>query len=213
MFWQVVALIILLIWKIWSSIDVDLHHWYLRVNKENSIRSSIWWKPGESTYARRARYYSPCTLWHTSMILISQGNSSFRSRLPHGHNQIVRYLLERGAQVSVKTSSGANDYHDIYEFTYLYGAACKWDCNSRPYLEQQEERSAFVRSLLLEFWAHPNADAFHRGRPMWMEPMCGVDAIRALIHHGLYLNWHAAADDLYDDYWSLESFDFLLERE
>ena len=77
----------------------------------------------------------------------------------------------------------------MYELTPLYGAVCKCEYySSQPFLEQQEERSAVVRSLL-EFGADPNVDAFHRGRPMWMEPMCGVDAIRALIHHGLYLNW------------------------
>jgi len=41
----------------------------------------------------------------------------------------------------------------------------------------------------LEFGADPVADSYRPfdGKPMWMEPMCGVDAITVLINHGFDL--------------------------
>jgi len=106
----------------------------------------------------------------------------------YGYDKIVRYILEKGADVSVKTSNkeGSHEYDGL---TPLYAAVSKWQCNSRRSLpQQQEERNAVVRSLL-EFGADPVADSFRPsdGKPMWMEPMCGVDAITMLINHGLDL--------------------------
>jgi len=107
----------------------------------------------------------------------------------HGYNSIVRYLLERGAQVSVKTSN-ANGYSELNGLTPLYGAVSNWHSDSRrPLHEQQEERSDVVRSLL-EFGADPNADCYrpYDGRPMWLQVMCGIGAVTALIHYGLDFN-------------------------
>jgi len=77
------------------------------------------------------------------MILISQGNSFFAAAFRMNTTKsFVTFWKEEPKYPS--KHRGANDYHDIYEFTYLYGAAGKWDCNSRPYLEQQEERSTVI---------------------------------------------------------------------
>jgi len=106
----------------------------------------------------------------------------------HGHNHIVRYLLGKGAEVSVKTSNENLSRFD--GLTPLYGAVSynvHFD-SRRSLLEQQQERHAVVLSLL-EYGADPIADAFRssNGQPMWRETMCGVDTITALIHHGLDL--------------------------
>jgi len=104
----------------------------------------------------------------------------------HGNDNIVRYLLEKGAHVSAKISlkSDKND-----GLTPLYEAVNHfYSPSSESLLEQQEERSSVVRSLL-EFGADPIADTFRPsdGQPMWMEKMCGIGATTALINHGLDL--------------------------
>jgi len=106
----------------------------------------------------------------------------------YGYDNIVRYLLENGANVSFRTSNenGNPNYDGL---TPLYAAVSKWQCNSRrPLLQQHEDRSSVVR-LLLESGADPVADTFRPsdGKPMWMEPMCGVDAVTMLIDNGLDL--------------------------
>ena len=87
----------------------------------------------------------------------------------HGHNQIVRYLLEKGADVSIKIQPGV--YYTNNEFvgwTPLYGSISNVELNPRrPLVEQQKERSAVVRSLL-EFGADAISDSFDpsNGHPM-----------------------------------------------
>jgi len=104
----------------------------------------------------------------------------------HGHNKIVRYLLNKGADVSAKSISSILCPNG---FTPLYGTVSNWHYDpQRSLLEQQKERSDIVR-ILLEFGADPIADSFNHstGKPMWMEIMCGIDATINLINHGLDL--------------------------
>jgi len=104
----------------------------------------------------------------------------------HGHSHVVRYLLKKGADVSVKTCDEIeNGISRLDGLTPLYGAIYQVLWCYRPSLEHQQEIKAVVLSLL-EYGANPNADSFD-GQPMWKNITCGVDAITALIHHGLDL--------------------------
>jgi len=73
-----------------------------------------------------------------------------------GHSKIVRYLLERGANVTAKTSDEAQPEYD--GLTPLNGAVSEyWTPNHRQPLEKQrEERNAIILSLF-EFGADPSA--------------------------------------------------------
>jgi len=112
----------------------------------------------------------------------------------HGHSRIVHYLLERGADPSVKISHKEDDGHfgEFDGWTSLHGAVSD-ALNYSPqwtFREQQEERNVVVRSLL-EFGANPNDNysfiCTSGGNPLWAERMCGSYAITALINHGLDL--------------------------
>jgi len=107
----------------------------------------------------------------------------------HGYDQIVRYLLERGANVSVKTSN-KKKISQLDGWTPLYAAVFDRQFNSsRPLHQQREDRCNIVRSLL-EYGADPVSQSFRPAgrRPMWIEKMCGVEATTALINNGLDLN-------------------------
>jgi len=107
----------------------------------------------------------------------------------HGHIQIVRYLLDKGADVSAKTSNQAFLEYD--GLSPLYGAV--WDSPLMnpvqvPIAQLRRERSAIVRCLL-EFDPNPAADSFisSGGRPIWLNKLCGADSLIELINHGLDL--------------------------
>jgi len=106
-----------------------------------------------------------------------------------GHWHVVRYLVANGADVSAKSledddGRGRRDLTPLYEAVY-------YDCHGppRPLNEQRKRRAAIVR-LLLEAGADPSSDAFDfSGYPMWASKICGVDAITALIDHGMDMNY------------------------
>ncbi len=108
----------------------------------------------------------------------------------YGFDKIVRYLLDKGADVSAKTSNVSGSSPDSYGFDYDYHgltplyAATMSDQHfksRRSLLQQQEDRSNIVR-MLLEFGANPISDSFRpfNGQLMWLEEMCGVDSTAAL---------------------------------
>jgi len=137
-----------------------------------------------------ANYYSH--LLHRTGKLFEKVTPLFVAAF-FGHNQIVRYLLERGADVSVKIPP--QKYSTKYDgWTPLYAAISGRKFNKRwpltPLLEQQEERNVVVKCLL-EFGADPMTDSIRPfdGEPIWTEIMCGANAVTALINHGLDLTY------------------------
>jgi len=207
----------------------------------------------------RHSYFSDPSDFCTSKIKFRFATPLFVAAF-HGHDKIVRYLLERGADAYVRaihvsgddfdligdgfnfigdvgstplfdavsdlfldstrpllqhleeTESATHSFldcvpdpiigslrindderpsgnHDYFELTPLNGAVSDVHFDpTRPLLEQQAERNVIVQSLL-EFGADTIDGPFRSpdGRPMWMEKLCGSDAIIALINHGLNL--------------------------
>jgi len=130
--------------------------------------------------------------YYTSNRLISSCGAFIESATPlfvaafRGHGHIVRYLLEKGADASVKTTNQTDlNYNGL---TPLYGAVYRrvfTDIETTTIAEERRGRSAIVR-YLLEFGANPSIRPSSR-RPIWMEELCDVDSITALINHGLDL--------------------------
>jgi len=105
-----------------------------------------------------------------------------------GHSKIVRYLLEKGAGVNVKTSNKTNqpEYDGL---TPLYGAVLHNHAVPGQSFEERRAETNAIVCTLLEFGADVASASFRPsdGRPIWMQPMCGFDATAALINHGLDL--------------------------
>jgi len=134
-------------------------------------------------------YFSDPSYFYSSKIKFVLATPLFVAAY-HGYDKIVCYLLAKGANVSVRAFYlhyiGDHDYDGL---TPLYGAVSDAHFDPTiPLLQQQEERNVIVQSLL-EFGADTIDGPFRipDGRPMWMERICGVDAITALINHGLDL--------------------------
>jgi len=107
----------------------------------------------------------------------------------NGHNQIVSYLLEKGADVSVKTSNKDVFLDDFDGVTPLYGADSDRCTLQRSLPQRHIVRHSVVHSLL-EYGANPNSVSFRPSnrRLIWEERTCGADSIIAgLTNH--YLNF------------------------
>jgi len=132
-----------------------------------------------------AKYFSDPAILNSSKIRIGEANPLFVAAF-HGHSRIVRYLLERGADVSVKI---IDLFSEFDRWTPLQGAFSNVQNDSqKPLLEQHEERNTIVRDLL-EFGANPKNDILFPfgGTPVWAESMCGSNLIAVLINRGLNL--------------------------
>jgi len=144
----------------------------------------------------RAAYYSDPSQ-RQSRIKIEKASPLFVACF-HRHDNIVRYLLEKGADVSARTyDNRKGDYKSEFNgLAPLYGAICdRQPFNSQKTADKQKEktqkRNIIVR-ILLDFGADPITDFFRPtyytgGKPIWMEPMCGVETITTLIDYGLDL--------------------------
>jgi len=137
-----------------------------------------------------ANYYSNPPDYYFWSVKIQSVTPLFVAAF-HGHNQVVRYLLEKGADAYAKIPPGLNYTSKFDGWIPLYGALSDVHFDpTRPLLQQQEERHVVVRSLL-EFGANPITYSFKHsdGEPIWSGMMCGANAIIALINHGLDLTY------------------------
>ncbi len=106
-----------------------------------------------------------------------------------GNDQIVRYLLGKGADLFAKsTITKFNCESDI--LAPLYGAVSELlNPEKLSFTEFRAKRNGVVRSIL-EFAADPSIDCLSpHNNPMWMCRICGVDTTTALVNHSLDLKW------------------------
>ncbi len=104
----------------------------------------------------------------------------------NGHTAIVRYLLDKGADVSAKTA-----YRKYEDVTPFHAAVLRNNIRIKrsicdPDSEIWKESSTIVR-ILLEAGANPSALATN-GSPIWTMPLCGFEAITHLINYGMALD-------------------------
>ena len=121
---------------------------------------------------------------------------------------IAEYLVEKGANLDLKTSVQNNDHrHEFSGLTPLLGAV------SWPVLNQKSDKivSKGVNNMvlfLLESGANPSHLPSNR-IPIWYKGMCGVDATIALIDHGIDLDQRNSNGKTILHHWaSAESVDF-----
>jgi len=112
-----------------------------------------------------------------------------------GNDEVVRYLVKKGASVSARTSDQDDPLYD--GLTPLFGALSDDECYlpQFSYIDMEREERSEVARFLLESGADPSNDAISRpsdGNPIWMSTFwCGIEAITALIDHGMDLNHQA----------------------
>jgi len=106
----------------------------------------------------------------------------------NGHTKIVRYLIEKGANVYARTRSIDKKCYD--GLTPLYGTVCDLDIfyNSLIYKNRMKENASIVR-LLLESGADASSPSSRPsdGFPIWTKELCHTDVITELINHGMNL--------------------------
>jgi len=103
-----------------------------------------------------------------------------------GHFDIVRYLVELGADVTATTISNSKpQYHGLTPFLGAFFA----HFDSKSIAAGFHKKLTDIVMILLEAGADPSASPFD-GTPIWSLYGCRVepDLITALINHGLDLN-------------------------
>jgi len=124
----------------------------------------------------------------------------------NGHINVVRYLIEKGANLSAKTSSEKHLYYD--GLSPLYGAV-RHHHHRRGI---QPDVTPIVR-FLLQSGCDPNALPSD-GSPIWMSPSCSLDVLKELIAHGLNLDQrNADGETLLNQWTNRSSFDGLSANE
>jgi len=127
-------------------------------------------------------YLLPPPLLHGLGMKIESATPLFVAAF-QGHSKIVRYLLQKGADVTVKTSNKA--LREFDGLTPLYGAVSEHKMlphRLEPLDKQRAERNAIICSLL-EF----GADISASNQPLWTSRLCGVNTTITLINHGMDL--------------------------
>jgi len=102
-----------------------------------------------------------------------------------GHYEIVRYLIQKGADIFAKTS----DHNDscLAGLTPLYGSVASSDSTIST-----RQQDAIVRCLLESAGSNSSAllttSESPRLRPIWRMPGCGPEATITLIKYGMSFN-------------------------
>lgn len=135
---------------------------------------------------KTAKYYTdPSNYLHRGFdSKIDKATPMFVAAL-NGHSKIVRYLIEKGADVSSEISFGANMIYD--GLTPLQGTVCKLLYYQKLLSGTKEDRNKIVQ-LLLECGADPSALPSNSKIPIWMRELCSADITTRLINHGMNLN-------------------------
>ncbi len=131
-------------------------------------------------------YTNPTSTTYWDSARIGRATPLFVASIK-GHIAIVRYLIEKGADVSIKTSDVIDE--KVYDgLTPLYASLWEIHDNSLPNMSKGflKERSDVVH-LLLESGASPSVKPAN-GWPIWMMPVCGIEALKELVNHGMVLN-------------------------
>lgn len=115
----------------------------------------------------------------------------------NGHLDIVRYLVENGADVNAITVKSTTSHADG-GLTPLHGAFLS--SGVKQNLHRSTERPQKINEIvifLLESGADPNVLPLDRS-PIWTYESCGVEAIIALINHGMDFNYQRTTLPSYD---------------
>jgi len=155
-----------------NSVERIIEHWEADVNK-----AAVYY-----TYA------VDCNLLYQHSIKIDSTTPLFVAA-SNGHTKIVRYLINKGADVSAKTHSVDMECFD--GLTPLYGVVSGLCFGNKNVIHQtrMKEESAGIVRLLLESGADASllSSRPSDGSPIWMKEMCRTDIITELVNRGMDL--------------------------
>ncbi len=105
----------------------------------------------------------------------------------YGNYNIVRYLVEKGADSNIKVVDPPNDtdYDNWAPIDFLFKELCS--CNWSHVPEQRQDLVLTI-SFLLQYGSHPPSQPLPNGDPVWMERSCDAQVLRELINHGMNVN-------------------------
>ncbi len=156
-----------------NSVERIIEHWEADVNK-----AAVYY-----TYA------VDCNLLYQHSIKIDSTTPLFVAA-SNGHTKIVRYLIEKGADVSARTHSVERKCFD--GLTPLYGVVSGLCFGNKNVIHQtrMKEESAGIVRLLLKSGADASSSSSRPsdGSRIWAKELCRADVITELINHGMDIN-------------------------
>jgi len=143
-----------------ESVQHIIERWGVKVKNAKKTAATYYLNPGSCQSSKKIESATPLFV------------AAFQ-----GHSKVVQYLLEKGADVTVKTSNKANpaEYDGLTPLDGAVSGRC-WT----PLL--RAERNAILLSLS-EF----GADLSASHKPIWLNGFISVETTMALINHGLDL--------------------------